>query len=72
MWGTHDPFNAVLVVSVERGMLFEINATRMKYCNSENFHVKSFCNKNFHVNSILDALELSENFLRENFLPQRP
>ena len=34
-----------------------------KYRNWENFRVINFHNKIFHVNLILDALELSENFL---------
>ena len=42
------------------------------YRNSENFRIRNFCNKNFHVNLISNALELAiVKFLHENFGPQK-
>ena len=42
----------------------------VKYRNLENFRVRNFNNIDFYVSLILDALELSKNFLLEIFCPQ--
>ena len=41
-----------------------------EYRKSKNFRVRNFHNKIFHVDLISNALKLSENFLRGNFLLQ--